>query len=300
MRRPVRNFFFLFAILILIPSLSFAFKKEISLETLGPFPLDEKSFSLLVESETIVSEDETGFKEKTVRKFEIKDEKRAVHFKKVYSYDILPYGFSEAIAVQPHLLEGEKGKGLILYYDVVPSAPSSGHFCQIFALKEGDLDPLSLPLSVYGKITPLSKGSSEGVLKLAEGDTIEFRLWTGNYQIIVPVRIKFDEMKVETPASGIYKVSTENTPEELRKPTPGARVSLFGIKDTKSVPRQVTIKEDSMIEFVEAWTGIFVEEYEGALYISEEDPWLKVRVDGEEGWVKYEEDLSALGLPMSG
>ena len=31
-----------------------------------------------------------------------------------------------------------------------------------------------------------------------------------------------------------------------------------------------------------------------------EDPWLKVRIDGKEGWVHTPEDFMAIGLPQAG
>jgi len=300
MRKPLKKIFLSLVFCLALSSFSSGFEKEASDKTLGPFPLSGKSFSIKVQVERIRSGDDPAFSEEAVRQFEIRDEKKVVHFKKEYSYQILPDGFSESVSIRANLLEGEKGNGLIIHYDVLPSAPSSGHFCQIFAVKEGGLKPLSLPLGVYGRISPLPQGTSQEALKLFPGDRMEFRLWTGNYDIIVPVRINFDEMKIETPISGIFEIGTGNTPEELKKPAPGAKVNLFSERDLKAAPRQVTLREDSKVEFIAASSGIFVEEYEGALYISEEDPWLNVRIDGEEGWVKYEEDLSALGLPRAG
>ena len=31
-----------------------------------------------------------------------------------------------------------------------------------------------------------------------------------------------------------------------------------------------------------------------------EDLWLKVRIDGKEGWIHTQEDFSAIGLPQAG
>jgi len=30
------------------------------------------------------------------------------------------------------------------------------------------------------------------------------------------------------------------------------------------------------------------------------DPWLKVRIDGKEGWIHTQEDFEAIGLPQTG
>lgn len=34
--------------------------------------------------------------------------------------------------------------------------------------------------------------------------------------------------------------------------------------------------------------------------VDDQDPWLKVRIDGQEGWIHTQEDFEALGVPQAG
>jgi len=36
----------------------------------------------------------------------------------------------------------------------------------------------------------------------------------------------------------------------------------------------------------------------GAITVLSKEPWLKVRIDGKEGWIHSQEDFDALGMPQ--
>ena len=68
-----------------------------------------------------------------------------------------------------------------------------------------------------------------------------------------------------------------------------------------SIPRHLIIRKDTKVEFIFAYTKVEVKSSGNWTSITiDKMPWLKVRIDGEEGYVKDAEDLQALGLRQSG
>jgi hypothetical protein len=78
-------------------------------------------------------------------------------------------------------------------------------------------------------------------------------------------------------------------------------VRLFNDPDASSIPRHVIIKKDTKIEFLWAYTRASIESGGSECVISiDEMPWLKLRIDGKEGFVKNAEDLLSLGIHPAG
>jgi len=74
--------------------------------------------------------------------------------------------------------------------------------------------------------------------------------------------------------------------------------------DDGFAPKQVIVQPPSKIEYLEArTTRTPVVRYEDAEAISfrvNGDVWIKVRIDGVEGWIHTQEDFDAVGLPLVG
>jgi len=79
-------------------------------------------------------------------------------------------------------------------------------------------------------------------------------------------------------------------------------VRLFQQSDEKvGIPLHAVVKKDSAIEFLEAEAALRWEESAGEVGLSvPENIWLKVRIDGKEGWIHSQEDFLAVGLPQAG
>ena len=69
-------------------------------------------------------------------------------------------------------------------------------------------------------------------------------------------------------------------------------------------PKHVVINPNSKIEFLTAEVPVVWQMDANNIFISPEDAfggtWLKVRIDGQEGWIHSQEDFQAVGLPQSG
>ena len=63
----------------------------------------------------------------------------------------------------------------------------------------------------------------------------------------------------------------------------------------------LVVWKDSNIEFLATKAEVKWSENPDFVDITiAEDPWLKVRIDGREGWIHTEEDFRAIGLPQAG
>jgi hypothetical protein len=78
-------------------------------------------------------------------------------------------------------------------------------------------------------------------------------------------------------------------------------VRLFTEADERfGTPKHVVVKRDSKVEFLGARVRV-VPSAGSILEIGvADDPWVHVRIDGQEGWLHTQEDFSAIGVPEAG
>jgi hypothetical protein len=251
----------------------------------------------------------------------IVDEESEVHYKKSFEVEYSNEGFAETLGIWAYALEriGSKGfkydsgrlkefivrrdtaLGLIVYYGSTPSAPSSGVSCQVFALNGERLAPLFSPLTVYGQVYELPHGSNTNALRLFDRDTIKFGVWTGWYEVIVPVKV-FDRLRVvPLHHNSTFIYNAFDVVVKRRYSEEETFVRLFSQPELSSIPRHVIIKKNTKVEFLWAYAreSIAYGAYECAITINEL-PWLKVRIDDKEGYVRDPEDLLALGIHPAG
>lgn len=67
------------------------------------------------------------------------------------------------------------------------------------------------------------------------------------------------------------------------------------------IPAHVVVRQYSQVEFLGAEVELRWQEDANGIGMSiGDDPWLKVRIDGKEGWIHTQEDFVAIGLPQAG
>jgi hypothetical protein len=257
----------------------------------------------------------------TVESFSIVDKEGKIHYQKSFDVKYSNGEFAQSLAISAYALDGsgkkgllyesgrlkeisfkgQAGVGLIVYYDITPSAPSSGVSCQVFALRGERLLPLFSPLTVYGEIYELPRGSNPNTLRLFDGDIMKFGVWTGWFEVIVPVKV-LDGLRVvplhynSTFGYNAFEVIVERRPSEE-----DTFVRLFNNPEASSIPRHVIIRKDTKLEFLWAYARVSSGSSGTERVISIDDmPWLKVRIDDKEGFVRDAEDLLALGIHSAG
>jgi hypothetical protein len=78
-------------------------------------------------------------------------------------------------------------------------------------------------------------------------------------------------------------------------------VRLFPEPDDGYTPKHVVVQPQSKIEYHEARIPVvWTEDAKSISFGVQEDVWLKVRIDDQEGWIHSVEDFEAVGLPEAG
>ena len=287
---------------------------------LGPFEIEGKEFTVVINELKLSGA--TSIWDEPAESFSIVDQDGRVHFEKSFPVEYDDTGFRESWRIHANALDsrGPKrfrkesgvlkempmkdipGVGLVLKYGFVPSAPSTGWSCQVFAMRGDDLVPLFSPLSVYGSIHQLEPGSSPNSRRLFENDTMKFSVaWRGWFWIVVPLRVFDDLRAVPLHYIATYDLYAFDVDVERRPSEEETFVRLFPEPTASSIPRHVIIRKETKVEFILAYASVSIESGDEDCSISvDRMPWLEVRIDGEEGYVREAEDLMALGIFQAG
>ncbi len=266
--------------------------------TAGPFALHERSFQVVFHLARLPGADP----EESVASLEIRDQDGAVHFERTLPYRVEGERFEETIGVEAALVQGKLGSGLLLSYGVLPSTPMGGRSWQVLGMVEGKLRPFSKPVALEGAL--LEKASGQPVRASWDSalgtDVLNFRVWTGRFFVIVPLAVNW-EWGYFRPAYFLTKCRW-NVEAERRPRAGPSSVRLHPQSDEEAgEAEEVALTPGSKVEFLGAEGGIQWDESEDQIWLGvSESVWLRVRIDGKEGWLQEPEDFDAVGLPEAG
>jgi hypothetical protein len=234
--------------------------------------------------------------------------------RKIFPYEVDKDHFAETTEISAQMLEGSQGSGLLVTSDEEPSTPLGGGSYQVFGMLNGKLVPFSKPISTEGNLIR-PEPPSEKVIKTStepglQAEVLRFRVWSGNAFVIIPVRVDWMLAKVR-PAWQCYRMTAHGRQPQCqfkveadRRP-PKSELSFVRLhsepEEGMGIAEHVVVQKDSKVEILEA-SGEQVWD-EGTEQIGlglGEDLWLKVRIDGKEGWIHTQEDFNAIGLPQAG
>ncbi len=298
-----------------------------SAKHLGPFSIAGQNYAVELQTRKVHA-GSTDVNDDTVVAMEIRNSEGAVQYRKTFPYLEAKEDYFESWSVSALLLTGTSGTGLLVSYDLYsePSAPVEEPvgWYQVFGVLDGKFVPFGAPLEVMGGL--LTQYADSHTYKAArplgaQADVVEFKVWAGHCRLIFPVRVDWAQGKL-SPAQecaksagelGIgcqYKVLPENN-LYINEIT---FVRLWPNPDEKSgQPVKTVVKKDSKVDLLTAqvatqWTESKtaspapnsqgpLNDAGGFGIAPDTDLWLKVRIDGKEGWVHTAEDFRALGLP---
>lgn len=269
--------------------------------TAGPFALSDRSFQVVFRLARIPDATDPDFQE-TVSSIEIRDQDGALHFERSLPYRVEGTRFNETTGVETALVQGKQGSGLLLTYGVLPSTPTGGRTWQVLGVVEGKLRPFSKPVTLEGGLLEEASGrpiraSWDSALGT---DVLNFRVWTGRFFVIVSMAVNW-EWGYFRPAYRLAK-GRWNVEAERRPRAGQTSVKLHPQADEKAgEPEEVALTPGSKVEFLGAEGGLLWDESGDPIWLGvSEDIWLRVRIDGKEGWLHEPEDFDAVGLPEAG
>jgi hypothetical protein len=284
------------------------------------FTVAQRKYRLLIHEQSI-----EGTTEKTVEWWELRDAEDHVVHREPYPVSVMNgTEFENTTDISGNSFEGKGGSGIIISGMDLPSAPYSGGWMQLFAFKYGrdkyGADPslfvaFGPPIYVTGDFlgvetdsyhpTQMFKGAAPQTVSY---DALKFGVWTGNFKITYPVRINWITGHLE-PAWKCFETTSKGRVERCSYPVSAEShredqptfVRLFPESDDGFTPKHIIIQPQTKIEFLEARVPMaWREDDKSITFDAKGDMWLKVRIDGSEGWIHSEEDFEAVGLPQSG
>ncbi len=276
---------------------------------IGPLALKGQSFTVVLHGKRVrAARPIDPDSQQTVVGLEIRDAGGNVHYQRSFASEVAGNAFFETLDVTAQVLEGSQGAGLLLTYGELPSAPLGGQSWQVFGLFDRKLVPFSKRIFADGNLVNVSTDAR--VVRTSrepkfQPDVVHVRVWAGNFFVIVPLRVDWLLAKMrpawicDNPKPLCeYQVETDRHPSEEDL----TFVRLFAEADEGfGTPAHVVVKKDSKVEILATEAQVVWEEDTDAVHISVAgDPWLKVRIDGKEGWIHTQEDFQAIGLPQSG
>jgi hypothetical protein len=279
----------------------------------------QQTFRLLTHVQSIA-----GKGEETVEWWELRNAKDQVVYRQSYPVTFTNGSFDWMVSISAKAFTTPQGGGILIEGGEEPSAPDSGGWVQVFGFKYGRdkygadeslFGPFGPPIFIDGEFlgigtdsfrpTPTSFG---GVTSAVVRDVLKFRVWTGNFNIVYPVLINWITGKLQpawrcterTSKGQVERCSYPITVEAHRENQP-TFVRLFPEADDGFTPKHVIVQPQSKVEYLEARTPIAWNEDAKAISFSVNgDVWIKIRIDGEEGWIHSQEDFDAVGLPQAG
>lgn len=257
--------------------------------------------------------------------WELRGSDGRVIYRESYGVAFQDGGFESTVEVSARAINTKLGSGVLVEGMDLPSAPNSGSWVQVFGFQWGpkptDLKPFGPPISTDGDLIDITTDPSRptpvipGRTVFVMNDIMRFRVWTGNFKIIYPVLINWITGKLEPSWRCVRSTSRGQIgrcsyPIEVdpRRENDLTFVRLFPEPDEGFTPKHVVVQPTSTIEYLEAEAPVVWSQDAKHIHVSVSDSagvdpggvWLKVRIDGREGWIHTEEDFQAVGLPQAG
>jgi hypothetical protein len=235
---------------------------------------------------------------------EIRDSGGSAVYKRAFPLQAETDTFSDAWDVAAKVINNGNGTGLLINYslDAEPSdtTPEETTWWQLFGVVNGEFRPFSGPLAVEGDLVDLHSG------------TLDFRVWAHRASVIFPLRIDWMQGRL-IPERNCVVLPCEfkAIPKEVSYREDLTFVRLCAAPDQCGNRERVIVKKESSVEVLLCRVPVHWKEGNangpspdnkdamndaGEITVPEQDLWVKVRIDGKEGWLHDEEDFMSLGM----
>lgn len=282
-------------------------------QRLGVFTIGGQSFAVTARNQN-VSAPGSAKPTAALSDLEILDANANVVYQESFAASIANDQSTPRLSVSASVLSGASGEALILRFLEESAAGGVSESWQMFGLVKGMLTRYGPPLplgqgggiAVNGVLTGVMLNGGIGVVPLAStAEALEFRAWTGNFFVYVPVRMDWaaGQWSEGEQCFALDNGSLRPNGCNLRiaaNPQPRAEGTVTMYAQPQEDPynaRQVPVHSNSAMEFLIARPLVNWKTSGDRFSSSFDDMWLRVRIDGAEGWVHSQTDFAALGLP---
>jgi hypothetical protein len=272
-------------------------------ERKGPFTIKGQTFTVV---QHLKLTGQKGAFDETLALLEIVDSGGVVQYRDDFPYAIEAGGFCGASV---KVISGSNGAGFLLDMACAASAPDSGGPWQILSVSNGKISPLGKPFSASGQIADFVPGEIKKIGNLTQilPDELRIRLFTGYFYVSVALRVGWWEGGLALAQHCFYQTGHGLAPDGCEMPVEDVErlpseqeltfARMFRESNAQGIPEHVVVKKDSQVEILAGKVFVTLEESKSGINLGVgPDIWVKVHIDGNEGWIHTEEDLQAVGL----
>ena len=285
-------------------------------EQRGPFAIGGQNYTVLLHVKRFAAATEPPLAQ-TLAALEIRDTAGYLAFEKSFSVVVNAGRFQQNISASVERLSGNSGAGLVIRYTERAAAsgtgqPQANEFWELFGLKDGKLTALGKPATpepgTGGPFMGVMMRAGNGAVSvISQPDIIEVRAWAGNFYVFVPLRVDWNHgglaqgQRCLAPLAGPWHdVGCDMRVQVNRKPSADEFTFVRLLPEANENPyaaKHVVVQRESKVEILGSRAITTWNETGGLVQPVFSDVWLHVGIDGEEGWIQGEDDLTAVGLP---
>jgi hypothetical protein len=284
-------------------------------QRLGPFSIGGAAYSVLLHKKRLLGPKQENLGE-ALAELEIQDADGNPDYQETFDYQAEQGRLTHSVSASAGLFAGQGGAALAIRLVEMPAATPGGESWQMFGLVNGKLASFGAPLplgqdpgnAVGGVLAGVMLRGGIGVQAMGStSEALEFRVWEGNFNVLIPVRVDWqhgkwtEEEECFESFNGTLRPKGCNLRVEANPLPRGAdstAVRLFPeTEDDPYASKNVVVRADSQVAFLSTRALVTWMESDQRISCSFDDVWLRVRIDGAEGWVHSEDDFAALGLP---
>jgi hypothetical protein len=296
----------------------------------GPLTIGTQQYTVLLQEKEFAEDpshpQNSADFEATLWRLEILNARGNSVYQETFPYNIEHRRFKETLSASSSLLPGTGGVALVIRFLERPAvspdgkSPVAKESWQVFGIVNGHL-------AAFGAVLPLGRGTDitvggvlaavmiKGGVELmpmaSTAEVLAFRVWTGNFYALVPVRFDWAHGKW---AEGEECYATDNgtlrergcimpikaVPEPRSPDADTIYVHLFAAPDGNlDNSLNVPISPDSHPEFLDMMAIVQWQAAGQRVECSFRNLWLRIRIEGKEGWVQGQQAFAALGLPLT-
>lgn len=212
------------------------------------------------------------------------------------------------IEFYPVVLEDAAGRarGFKLSYAWFPSAPGSGAAFAIVAPRGDSLAVLTpTVISYYGSTATLPDGSAAQSRRLSPGNRMIIESSNGWFDALINLRVDFDCVpqstncvRIDMPDSVAGLARFPIKPPLRTQPDTIATIEVYSAPHSATIDR-IAIPPGQQPEILGGASKIWFEKTPG-LFLSADDQWLEIRINGKRGWITGQQAFQAIGLQQVG